>query len=249
MNNKIIYFIAFILIFGSLFSFYSIEIVRADSSTLCNPDISLINQDPAPAVPNGYVKVIFEVSNLGNCPNGFSVKLDPQYPFSLDSGTNPVQELKQNPFTTNDYKSVWNVPYTIRVAQDALEGDYYLNLLYSTGANKNFNYLSASQSFNISIRDVQTNFYAVVQDYANSQVSVGIVNTGKNTANSMVVSIPQQNGFTVTGTSQQIVGNLAAGDYTIVSFKITPRALNGGAGFNGTRSGINGGFNRTNFNK
>src|SRR3989344_3461580 len=112
MKNKIYYMVlVFILI-------ASISLVHAADITSCNYAINLINQDPNPATPNSYVKLVFEVSGLSNC-NGFAVKLDPQYPFSLDPGADVVQTITKTPYA-QDYKSTWDIPYKVRVAQEAL---------------------------------------------------------------------------------------------------------------------------------
>ena len=214
MKNKYIYS----LLFVSLLFLISIQFSSAQAtSNFCNPTFKIVNQDPIPAIPNSYVKVVIEASNLNYC-NGLSVELSPDYPFSLDSGVNAVQTLSSNPYAA-DYKSVWDIPYQIRVASDALEGDYNLKILYHDGAASSTS--STTTNLNISIQDVQTDFATVVQSVSGNQVSIGIVNTGKNTANSLIVSIPQQSSYRASGTSQQIVGNLAAGDYTLVSFTIT----------------------------
>lgn len=215
MKNKTI-----LITFAVLAILLSAGFASADG---CNPTINLVNQDPTPAIPNSYVKVQFEVSNLLGC-NGFAVKLDPQYPFSLDSGVDPVQTIVSSPYAQN-YKPTWTVPYTIRVANDALEGDYNLGLLYHDSASKDFSTVSVENEFNITVTDVQTDFQTVLQGFSGTQASIGIVNTGKNTANSLVVSIPSQNNFIPIGTSEQIVGNLVAGDYSIVSFSVAPRVL------------------------
>jgi hypothetical protein len=199
----------------------SLSFVGAVESA-CSPTIKLVNQDPLPAIPNDYVKIVFEVSGLVNpACKGMSVKLTQEYPFSLDSGDSGIQSISDATYSQG-YKNVWNVPYKLRVAQDALEGDYLLKLYYYLGTDGSFDTNHLEKDFNITITDVQTDFAVVVQDSSGTQVSLGIVNTGKNTANSLVVGIPQQESFRATGTSQQIVGNLAAGDYTIVSFAVSP---------------------------
>lgn len=218
MKNK------FLLIFtGILLASILVNINLASAVTLgdisCNPTIQLINQDPYPAVPDSYVKVLFEVSGLGSC-NGFAVKLNPEYPFSLDPDYDPVQTLDSNPYAPS-YKTSWAIPYKIRIASDALEGEYDLKLIYHNGNSKNFDSYAIEKYFNISITDAQTDFDAVVQESTSSSISLGIVNIGKNTANSLIVKIPQQENYRATGTSEQIIGNLAAGDYTIVSFGIS----------------------------
>lgn len=201
----------------SIITLFCISSAKAVTSNLCTPNINLVSQDPIPANPNSYVKVVFEVSDLGNC-QGLAVRLNPEYPFSLDPGYNSIQTIQANPYSPG-YQSIWTIPYTIRIAEDALEGEYSLKLQYSRGSGTNFdNYIE--EGFNISIIDTQTDFDAIIQEASGSQVSLGIVNIGKNTANSVIVKIPQQENFRASGTSEQIVGNLAAGDYTIVSFNI-----------------------------
>jgi len=227
-----------------MFSITTINLVRADSTTsntLCFPVINLINQDPNPAIPGEYVKVLFEASGLDNpACKGMAVKLNPQYPFSLDPDYDPIQTLDGNTYISG-YKTTWMIPYKIRVADDALDGDYDLKLIYHNGNNKDFeSYGFIEKTFNITITDVRTDFATVIQGTSGTQVSIGIVNTGKNTANSMVVGIPRQENFMVTGISQQIIGNLAAGDYTIVNFNINSmnqrNATRGNQLFNITRA-------------
>ena len=196
------------------------------NSNGCNLVFTLVNQDPSPAVANDYVKVLIQVSGVDNfnCKNGVAVKLVPEYPFSLDPGVNPIQTIDGPTYNSQGYLSDWMIPYKLRVANDALEGDYDLKLLYHIGSGSDFSTSSVEKDFNISVTDAQTDFSTVIQDSSGTQVSFGIVNTGKNTANSLIVGIPSQESYRATGTSQQIVGNLAAGDYTIVSFNIASTA-------------------------
>ncbi|MFA5856835.1 MAG: hypothetical protein WC867_05725 [Candidatus Pacearchaeota archaeon] len=196
----------------------------ATSNPSCNFNIQMINQDPNPGVPNEYVKVLFKVTGTENplCSH-VSVKLNPEYPFSMDPGTNDQQTLDGSTYVAG-YNTNWMIPYKLRIAQDALEGDYNLKLLYKMDESNDPSSSWVEKTFPISIVDSQTNFDIVVQDATTTQVSFGVVNTGKNIANSMIVKIPQQNSYRVTGTSEQIVGNLDAGDYTIVSFSLTTAA-------------------------
>ncbi len=212
----------------------------------CYPQINLVNQDPNPAVPGSYVKVLLEVSGVDNpdC-KGFAVQISPQYPFSLDPGVSPIQVLNDSTYTP-DFKTSWTVPFKLRVADDAIQGEYTLPIKSHTGTSRDFltnppMQLSYDNEVNITLTDALTSFATVVQDSSGSQVSIGVVNTGTNTANSMIVSIPVQDGYRATGSSQQIVGNLIAGDYTIVSFNVASTGTStggvAGAGRNFTRAG------------
>jgi hypothetical protein len=211
----------FLILMASLFIFVIANVNLAAAQDLCNPQITLVNQDPNPAVPNSYVKLLFEISGLEKqaCSSGMAVELKPEYPFSLDPGTDPIQTVEGSTYTRG-YTTTWMVPYKVRIAENALEGDYQIKLLYHIGSNRNFETSYVEGNFNVTITDALTDFDAVLQEVSGTQISIGIVNTGKNTANSVIVKIPQQENYMTTGISEQIVGNLVAGDYTIVSFSI-----------------------------
>jgi hypothetical protein len=238
MKNKLTLFVSIVIM--QFIVINSICAATAASSSLsCNPTIKILNQDPTPAVPDSYVKVVFEVTDMANC-NGLTVKLEPEYPFSLDPGYESAQSIKGLYYSSSGYEATWDIPYKIRIASDALEGDYYLKLGYHEGEG---NIGFAVREFNISIVDSQTDFAIVVQESSGTDVSLGVVNIGKNTANSLIVGVPQQTGYRASGTSQQIVGNLEAGDYTIVAFtlqQIMPRNSSGMMNSrNATRPGEN----------
>lgn len=187
----------------------------------CALNVSLVNQDPYPAQPNSYVNIVFQVSWLQNyvC-NGSRFELVQSYPFSLD-GNDWVRILPDDTYI-QDYKKDWMVPYRLRIDKDALDGDAEVEVHYSPGIWDNST--PAIKKFNITIRDARTIFDAVLQDVSGSEVSIAIANAGKYAANAVVVRVPQQDDFLVTGTDGQMVGNLAAGDYTVVSFSIAPKA-------------------------
>jgi hypothetical protein len=191
--------------------------VKADP---CFLQVKMLNQDPYPAIPGDYVKIVFEVTGIENpiC-NGASIKLLPEYPFSLDSDIS-TQSIKGG--YIENYKTSWLVGYKLRIDKNALTGDYSINLLYQEGNKTDFS--SAKQkTFKVRVEDVQTDFDVILQEQSGSTITLGIINIGKNAANSVIVRIPQQDNFRVTGTSEQIIGNLAPGDYTLVSFDVMPR--------------------------
>jgi len=217
MINKNILCLTFVF---TLFLVFGFSFVNAESQP-CNPTIQLVSSDPNPAVPNDYVKVIFEISNLGNCKEGFAVRLNPEYPFSLDLNDSSVQEIETNPYASG-YRSVWMIPYKIRVDSAAFDGDYSLKLQYHEGSDSNWeSYVEGG--FNVTIEDARTKFDAVIQESSGNDVSIALANIGKYTANSVIVRIPEQDSFVASGTDGQMVGNLESGDYTIVGFTITSK--------------------------
>lgn len=72
----------------------------------------------------------------------------------------------------------------------------------------------------------KTTFDIVLQTSTGTTTTFAVVNTGANTASSVVVSIPQQASYSITGTSSTSVGNLEAGDYTLASFSLTATTSN-----------------------
>jgi hypothetical protein len=195
---------------------FLIGIVSGETVNQCILNVTLVNQDPNPATPNGYVDVLFQVSGVenSNC-NGAKFELVPSYPFSLDNN-DTLKILGGGTWVSNSNK-VWNIPFSLRVDKDALDGNSEIEVLYSAG-NQN---LDITKKFSILIKDSRTNFDAVIQEVSGSDVSIAIANTGKYTANSVVVRIPDQEAYRATTTNGQMVGNLASGDYTIVSFSLT----------------------------
>jgi len=74
----------------------------------------------------------------------------------------------------------------------------------------------------ITVQSVETDFDVSVQDSTATSTTLAIANIGANTAYSVIVNIPQQENYRVTGASTSVVGNLNVGDYTLASFQITP---------------------------
>jgi len=216
--------VKFLIIF-ILFSFLVIPMANFVSakSDACNLKVSLINQDPYPAIPNSYVDIVFQVSGVQN-PNcdGARFELIPAYPFSLDE--NDSMRVLNGATYTAENKNEWMISYKLRVDKDALDGNNSIEVHYTHGkSDPNVYY---TKKFDIKIRDSRTTFDAVIQEISGNDVSIAIANVGKYTANSVVVRIPEQEYFMASGTNGQMVGNLESGDYTIVSFNILPKGNN-----------------------
>ncbi|MFY9200068.1 MAG: COG1361 S-layer family protein, partial [Methanosarcina flavescens] len=66
----------------------------------------------------------------------------------------------------------------------------------------------------------ETDFDVSFSESDQGEISLSVANVGNNMAYSVKVSVPEQEGFRVTGSSSSIVGNLEKGDYTIASFNV-----------------------------
>ena len=193
----------------------------AYSANLCSLNVSLINQDPYPTVPDSHVKVVFQVSGVGDSQcEGAKFKLIPKYPFSLDENKSWI--ILEEQTYVSGYKNNWMIPYSLRVDKDALDESAEIEVYYSPGNWKLDSY--STKKFNITVQDSRTNFDAVLQEVSGNEVSIAIANTGKYTANSVVVRIPEQESYRATGIDGQMVGNLESGDYTIVGFSVSPKS-------------------------
>ena len=66
----------------------------------------------------------------------------------------------------------------------------------------------------------ETDFDVSFSESDAGEISLSVANVGNNIAYSVKVSVPDQDGYKVSGSSSTIVGNLEKGDYTIASFNI-----------------------------
>lgn len=201
---------------GIFFTVFILNFITAD----CNLRVSLINQDPYPAIPNDYVKVVFQVDGVSSpdC-KGASIELVPEFPFSLD--TNDYTQTIRYPTHVLWYENYWNVPYKIKVNKDALDGENELKINYWFGSN----IIKVTKKFNITIEDSRTDFDIAIQDYSPSSntLTLSIANIGKRDANAVRVEIPPQSNIEMKGSNKNIIGNIEAADYTSVNFKAVPK--------------------------
>ena len=213
-----------ILLITLLVSVVLISFISAQPTNLVNYTVSSsaqgititqLSYSPYPANPGEYFDLWVEAQFYGTgYPTNATFILEPQFPFSLDPGVSPMQSFGNIISPTPIL-----VHYRIKVDPDAVQGNNYLDLAYSSNGGNN---IAIVQQFNIEVAEAQTSFDLVVQDSTSTATSIGIANTGENTANSLIVRIPDQPGFRTIGTNGQIVGNLASGDYTIATFDLVP---------------------------
>lgn len=189
--------------------------VALDFPKYSGVQITQLKYDPYPVTPGEYFDIYIKVQAIGDSVKDATFELTPEFPFSLDGNENPIRK----------YGSVSSdivMKYKVRVDKDAVEGVNQLKLKYSI--NEEENYWTTTQ-LDVQVDNSKTDFDLVIQDSTFSETSIAIANTGKNTANSLIVKIPEQQNFGVTGTNGQMVGNLDSGDYTVVSFSLAPTGM------------------------
>ena len=75
----------------------------------------------------------------------------------------------------------------------------------------------------------ETDFDVSFSENDAGEISLSVANVGNNMAYSVKVSVPDQDGYRVSGSSSTIVGNLEKGDYTIASFNVASTQAAGGS--------------------
>ena len=191
--------------------------ISADSCTL---NVSLINQDPYPAIPGESVKVVFQIDGVSNPTCGdvnFAVKEN--YPFTIDpESANPIT-ISSGTYL-NKYSSFYLAPYKLRVDKDALDGDTPIEVSFSSGSLQQF---SQVKEFNINIKDTRADFEVYVKDYnAKARTfTLEILNIAKVDVQGLTIEIPKQPSVEIKGANTVIVGNLDSNEYTTADFEGT----------------------------
>jgi hypothetical protein len=197
----------------------------ASSSTLgvCSLNTSLINQDPYPAIPGDYVKLVFQVNGVENPDCGdVSIKLNEAFPFTLDPGATTT-------FTANaglyerDYSSFLIAPYKVRVDEEALDGSNPIEVAvtYSKDAMKT----TTLEKFNVEIEDKRVDFEVYVKNYdtLTNILTLEVLNIGKADIKSLTIKIPAQENISIKGSNTNLLGDLDSNDYTTADFEATSR--------------------------
>lgn len=220
MNGKLKGCLAFFVLF---LVFFTIDSANAASvSKPCNLDAFLINQDPYPAIAGGYVEVLFQISGVNdNCEGGAAVELILDYPLYLDKG-DTIRTIKSGTYAGYGYNSNWNILYKIRINENALEGDYEVELRLREG-----NYLGAGyglKRFNITIEDGRTDFEVHIKNHKlkNRNLIFEILNVGNQDIEALTLEIPKQDNIIVKGSNRNIVGDLDSNEYTTADFEAIP---------------------------
>lgn len=125
------------------------------------------------------------------------------------------------------------VDYTVMADVSADPGLYTLNVNLSyEDANSNSKNIQTTAGLFVG---GATDFDVSFSESSAGETSFSVANVGNNIAYAVKVSIPDQDGYKVSGSSSTIVGNLEKGDYTIASFDVSNSQ--GGAGGNTTENG------------
>ena len=172
--------------------------------------------DADEVVAGDKTNVTFTIENTGSAP----IK---NLEFSWESENNAILPLGSGNVKTISYigvgKSV-DVTYTVLASTDVEPGIYELTM--------NLNYDNSLSGTTESVEHIggilvlgKTDFEVSYSGDDDGEYTLTVMNVGKGDVNSVIVSIPEQDTWSVSGVSTSIIGNLDGGDYTFSNFELS----------------------------
>jgi len=130
MKKFVIFVFMLCIMISAVFAASSSSSSSSDILTTTSISISLVNQDPDPAVAGDIVEVRLGVENLGGVSaNNLMIEFIPSYPFTLVTGDSAIQKVGTiKGFQTGENMRI--VKYSIKVDKDATAGSYELKIRY-----------------------------------------------------------------------------------------------------------------------
>jgi len=191
----------------------------------CDLKVSLVNQDPYPAVQGDSVKLLFQISGVQNpdC-KGAVFKLDPEYSFTFADKTDASFKVLPGGTYSQDTQNYWLIPYNLKVNSDTLDGDAEVQAYFSPGTSTSTQNLY-TQKFNVNIQDSRADFEVHVKNYDSltKTITFEILNIAKVDIKALTVEVPDQENVNIKGSKFNIVGDLDSNEYTTADFEATPK--------------------------
>lgn len=204
--------IAFVFLFA-IFAFAGN--VKAQS---CAPEVSMVNQDPYPAIPGDSVKLLFQINGVDNpdCKD-VNFELVPKYPITLMPDQQASYSFKAGTYE-KDYKSFFLAPFNVKVSDNALNGDNPIEVKYKFGTNEGY----LSKQFELNIKDVRAKFETHVKNYdpVTKTITFEVLNIADSNIKALTVEIPNQKAISIEGSNENIVGDLDSNEYTTADFNV-----------------------------
>lgn len=178
-----------------------------------NVDISSI--EPDTLIPGNPTKVKFLFNNTGMAPvrDLIITWSDPNNKILPLGGENRfrIDELGVGASRTVEFRMIADPSIT--------QGVHVINI------NMSFQRFGQADSRTSQIAFIVgglTDFDVAQQEINSNSLSVSVANIGVNTATGVMISIPDQPGWKVIGSSNVFLGNLNPGDFTVASVQIQP---------------------------
>jgi hypothetical protein len=185
----------------------------------CDLNATLLNQDPYPAVPGDYVKLVFQLEGINGADcNDITFNLLADYPIEFNPGESGLRTFERVNYI-KDFESNILIPYEVRVNKDALDGATPVEIRAQSRGT-----LPLSKVFDIEISDVRAAFEVYVKDYsyATHELTLEILNVEASDIEALSVEVPKQNAIQIKGPNKVIVGDLDSNEYTTAQFEAIP---------------------------
>lgn len=203
---------------GVLILLFAISLISLSSAT-CDLNVSLLNQDPYPAVPGDYVKLVFEISGLADSDcNDITFQLLGDYPLRFDPGETGIRKFNRIDYI-RDYESNILVPFKVRIDEDALDGTNPIEANIQSRGEIG----KVTQTFNLEVEDVKADFEVYIKDYnyETNELTIEVLNIEDVNIEALTIEIPKQEGIEVKGSNRIVVGDLDSNEYTSADFEAT----------------------------
>jgi len=209
-----------LIIFILVFTFV-LATASADIGPACDLSVSLLNQDPYPAIPGSYVKLVFQINGLEN-PNCGDVtfQLLEKYPIALDESTEKIVSLNSGTFVRT-FSSYATVAFQAIVDENALGGE---NAIETKITIKGTTDSYEINRFNLSVEKSRASFEVYVKDFDSltNEITFEILNIADFDVSAVTLELLDSESLKVYGSKTRIVGDLDSNEYTTSDFTIAP---------------------------
>jgi hypothetical protein len=182
----------------------------------CDLDVTLLNQDPYPAVPGDYAKLVFQVEGIDSpdCDD-ITFNLLEDYPVEFNPGESGLRTFKKIDYI-KDFESNLLVPYEIRVNKNALDGANPIEVRVQSK-----NDVALSKTFDMEVNDVRAEFEIYVKDYnyITHEITLEVLNIEESDIEALTIEIPKQDIIKIKGSNRVVVGDLDSNEYTSADFE------------------------------
>ena len=202
-----------------LILFLVVFLINFTSAETCTPKTELLNQDPYPAIPGEYVKLVFQISNLEGSECGdITFELKQNYPLIFNPGESGIRKFRGIDYI-KDYQTTIQIPFEVRIDEEALDGENQIEILV-----RNKNQAGILKNFNIEVDDPKSDFeiYVTEYDYDEKKLTIEILNVGDSDIEALTLEIEKQKNIIIKGSNRMVAGDLDSNEYTTVDFEATP---------------------------
>lgn len=182
----------------------------------CDLDLTLASQDPAIAVPGEYVKLIFQLDGISNSEcKEVGVEFVEEFPFYLDKSQEKILTIHSG-YYVSSFPDFMIAPFKVYVDEDAIEGNNTLKINYFSFKSEG----KLQKEFTIDVEEVRTEFEVNIKEYdaAAKELTLEILNIGKEDAEAVTIEILRTENNEVFGTNKKIVGDISSKDDELIKF-------------------------------